>query len=181
MACRRFLVTTLVCALACLCSSCGPRMRQQISIKPYSRQMPAMPTGSVPTTGRLRTLTASATPLLTKKGPHPSPLLTKEGQGVVANGRIYYSYYCLMCHGARGDGNGPVGQSYVPKPTDLSSNAVTKLTDGELYAKMLHGVGHDPVMDQTVPLARRRQIVAYVRSLAGRRRGVLAHPYAGKQ
>ncbi len=146
----------VVCALAGLCSSCGPRMRQQIAVQPYSRQMPAMPAGAVPTTGRLETLTA------VQAAARPTPKL---GARAIADGRIYYGYYCRMCHGSKGDGNGPVGQSYVPKPADLSSDAVARLTDGELYAGMLQGVGHEPVMVQTVPLGQRWQIVAYVRSL----------------
>lgn len=144
------------------CVSCGPRMREQISIKPYSRQMPAMPAGGVPTTGRLRTLTAAEA----KNARNP---LTVSAE-VLDDGRIYYGYYCLMCHGATGDGNGPVGQSYVPEPTDLSSEAVRRLSDGQLYDRMLHGVGHDPVMSETVVPGHRWQIVAYVRTFSARRR-----------
>jgi mono/diheme cytochrome c family protein len=86
----------------------------------------------------------------------------------VDNGRIYYGYYCLMCHGENGDGNGPVGQSYVPKPTDLSTTAVTGMTDGELYNAMLRGVGHDPVLIQTALPEHRWPLVLYVRKFSGR-------------
>ena len=82
------------------------------------------------------------------------------------NGKIYYGYYCLMCHGPKGDGNGPVGQSYVPKPTDLSSPRLIGITDGELYRRMLHGEGHDPVLDQTVQPAHRWPLVLYVRTFS---------------
>ncbi|MHB1458658.1 MAG: c-type cytochrome [Armatimonadota bacterium] len=84
----------------------------------------------------------------------------------VDDGRIFYGYYCRMCHGVQGDGNGPVGESYVPKPADLSQPAIRKLTDDELTRRMLHGRGHDPVMEQTVPLERRKPIVEYVRTLS---------------
>ena len=158
MGCRRILSTALVCAVAGTCVSCGPRMREQVSVKPYDRQMPAMPAGAVPTTGRLQTLTAAQAKLKV------NPL--RGSREALANGRIYYGYYCIMCHGAKGDGNGPVGQSYVPKPTDLSSSKISRLTDGQLYGSMLHGIGHDPVMSQTVPLNQRWRIVTYVRSFA---------------
>jgi len=147
----------LIC-LACLaCASCGPHMNQQISIKPYSRKMPTMSPGTVPTTGRLDTWTLSQTKL-TK-----SPI--EKNSAVISDGRVYYGYYCLMCHGEIGDGNGPVGQSFIPKPTDLRAQAIKKLSDGELYRRMLQGNGHDPVMTQTVPPEHRWPIVLYMRGL----------------
>jgi hypothetical protein len=144
-------------ALACVCVSCGPRMITQVSEKPYKSRMPDMPTGTVPTTGRLATLTQTQSTL--KTNPLPQ---TRE---TIDDGRIYYGYYCLMCHGGKGDGNGPVGQSYVPKPTDLTSSEVARLTDGQLYGRMLHGPGHDPVMAQTVLPEHRWPLVHYIRTL----------------
>lgn len=146
----------VICALSC--ASCGPHMRIQASIKPYEQKMPNAPVGTVPTRGRLQTYTAlqsasAANPLT----PNPT---------VLSNGRIYYGYYCVMCHGADGRGNGPVGQSYVPKPTDLTSASVTGMTDGRLYRGMLSGVGHSPVMDQTVLPEHRWPLVLYVRTLS---------------
>lgn len=151
-------------ALGCvfLCSSCGPRMRDQISIQPYERQMPGMPAGSVPTRGRIQTLTALQVN-------QPNPL--QPTQANIKRGELYYGHYCRMCHGPKGDGDGPVGESYVPKPTDLTSEAVTGLTDGQVYARMLTGTGHSPVMVGTVPPGQRWPIVLYVRSLADRQGG----------
>lgn len=160
MTCKWTVRIALVFATALTCASCGPRMREQISIQPFSRQMPLMPTGTVPTTSRLQTITAQQSKLKT----NPMP----KSQAVLDDGRIFYGYYCRQCHGANGDGNGPVGQSYVPEPADLSSSAVRKLNDGQFYAGMLHGVGHDPIMSQTVPLDQRWQTVAYARSFTRR-------------
>lgn len=154
------LMLALVCAS--FCASCGPHMIDQPSIRPYSRRMPELPAGSVPTTGRLVTLTLQQSKL-TANPLKPTP-------ETLANGRIYYGYYCLMCHGAAGDGNGPVGQSYVPKPTDLSSPAVSALNDGQLYGGMLHGTGHDPVLMETVPPEHRWPLVMFVRTFASGKR-----------
>lgn len=148
----------IVCICALSCASCGPRMRIQPSIQPFEKQMPDMPKGVVPTSGRLQTFTLEQSKLAANPLPKTSTNLQ--------NGRIYYGYYCLMCHGAKGDGNGPVGESYVPKPADLSAPAVTKLSDGELYKRMLTGIGHDPVMGQTVLPNQRWPIVMYVRKFA---------------
>lgn len=148
----------LACVCALSCASCGPRMRIQPSIQPFERQMPDMPRGTVPTSGRLETFTAEQSRLAANPLPNTPANLR--------NGRIYYGYYCLMCHGSKGDGNGAVGESYIPKPADLSSPAVAGLSDGELYQRMLVGVGHDPVMTQTVPPDQRWPIVMYIRTLA---------------
>lgn len=148
-----------ICAFAC--SSCGPHMRDQASIKPYEKLMPKKPAGIVPTGGTLTMTTLQQS----KAAANPLP----RDRVNTRNGRIYYGYYCLMCHGSKGDGNGPVGESYVPKPTPLTSPRITSMTDGQLYAAMLRGVGHDPVMSQTVLPEHRWPLVMYVRTFAARR------------
>lgn len=149
----------LLALLLCVClPSCAPHMQNQPNIKPYKQKMPAMPAGTTPTKGRAMTLVVQQARLAT------NPVAATPS--AVKNGRIYYGYYCLMCHGKSGDGNGPVGESYVPKPTDLGSPAVAALTDGQLYQRMLTGVGHDPVMVQTVLPGHRWPLVAYVRTFA---------------
>lgn len=133
-------------------------MYNQVSLRPYKQQLPPMPAGTTPVKGRAVTYVAQQAKLA------KSPIASTPA--VVKNGRIFYGYYCLMCHGEKGDGNGPVGQSYVPKPSDLSSQAVVKLNDGQLYRAMLTGTGHDPVMIGTVPPENRWPLVAYVRTFA---------------
>lgn len=150
----------LACTAALCCASCGPRMRVQPSIKPYEMKMPEQPAGTVSTRGRMVTFTEQQSRLA--RNPLPATPLN------LHNGRIYYGYYCLTCHGERGDGDGPVGQSYVPKPTDLASGHVAKMNDGELYIAMLTGNGHDPVLIQTVLPDHRWPLVMYVRTLAKR-------------
>lgn len=144
--------------LAVFCSSCGPRMDRQPSIKAYHQRVPPMPQGTVPTTGRHQTAT------LDQSKPAKNPLPTTP-ENLTAGGK-YYGNYCAFCHGRQGRGDGPVATVLTPKVTDLTSPEVSKLNDGQLYDRMLHGVGHDPVMEQTVLADRRWQIVMYVRSLA---------------
>lgn len=145
--------------LTAACSSCGPRMKEQISIQPYRGKVPDVPKNTIP----FKTLLGSINP---QKSKQEKPI-SKASQ--LDDGRIFYGYYCRMCHGAKGDGNGPVGESYVPKPADLSQPAIQKLTDDELSYHMLHGPGHDPVMKQTVPLERRKSIIMYIRSFGSKK------------
>lgn len=116
-----------------------------------------MPEGTVPTRGRLETLIREQSQLAA------NPLPRTEVN--IRNGRIFYGYYCLMCHGSDGRGDGIVGQGYVPKPTDLTSSQIAELSDGELYIRMLTGTGHDPALIQTVLPDHRWPIVMYIRTL----------------
>lgn len=148
----------LSCMCVVCCASCGPRMLTQPSIQPFQQPMPAMPADVVPTTGSPNSITMKQSKL--KVNPLPASKLN------LANGRIYYGYYCLTCHGEKGDGQGPVGVAYVPKAADLRTSRVAALSDGELYLKMLTGRGHAPVMEQTVFPDQRWPLVMYVRTLA---------------
>jgi hypothetical protein len=142
--------------------SCFPRMRDQASIKPFEKEMPEVPANQVPFAG-----------------PNPLPLTEAEAARLanpvkptadtISLGGIYYGYYCLMCHGQSGRGEGPVGQSYVPAPTDLTSPKMQGLADGALARAMVLGSGHEPVLESTVPLERRWYIIHYLRSLRASR------------
>jgi hypothetical protein len=118
----------------------GPHMKDQPSIKEFQAEMPLMPAGTVPVE------------------PVPRPAVMEEtAQNPLAataenieRGSVYYQYYCIFCHGKKGDGNGPVGQSYVPVPSDLRSDKIQAYPDGKLYNAMLDGEGHQPVLRQVV-------------------------------
>jgi hypothetical protein len=133
-------------------------MKDQPHILSYQYQMPLPPKGifpvepdknSFPSPSRLRMM----------RNPLPD---TKENR---EKGRIYYNYYCVFCHGESGQGNGPVGNSYMPKPADLHASKILKMTDGELFRAMLTGTGHDPVLLRIIPSQHRWYLVLYAREL----------------
>lgn len=160
MKAHRLALLTIACVCGLICAGCGPRMRVQPSLQPYERRMPQMADNAVPTNGRLQTLTEQQSQLA--RNPLP------RNRTNLRNGEIYYRYYCLMCHGQDGSGEGPVGNSYVPKPADLTSPEIAAMTDGQLYRAMLYGVGHDPVLEQTVLPEHRWPIVMHVRGMSER-------------
>jgi len=140
----------------------GPRMRMQPNVRPFQAEVPPLPTGVVPvdlpdasSSGRVPAEEDAA------KMVNPLPA-TEEN---AARGKVYYQYYCVFCHGEKGDGNGPVGQSYTPKPADLRAPKVQAYSDGQMLRSMLTGEGHEPVLEKVVPMEHRWYLVYYVRIL----------------
>jgi mono/diheme cytochrome c family protein len=83
----------------------------------------------------------------------------------LARGKIYYTYYCIFCHGGDGSGNGPVGQSYLPAPADLRTPAIANGDERKLLTAIIHGNGHDPLLERVVANEHRPYLVFYIRSL----------------
>ena len=136
----------------------GPRMYEQTHIRAFQAVMPPAPKGSVPTTDWPPPLVSSA------EAAHlASPLPWTAASA--ARGKVYYSYYCEFCHGASGAGDGPVGESYVPRPADLRAAKITAYSDGQLLRASLLGTGHEPVLERVVRAEHRWYLVMYVREL----------------
>lgn len=52
--------------------------------------------------------------------------------GDAAKGKAIYEQKCLMCHGAKGKGDGPAGAMMNPRPADFTSPASKMKSEGEL-------------------------------------------------
>ncbi len=134
----------------------GPRMRTQPNIRSFQARMPLTPPGVVPVRDPVPRL-----PSLLEVKNLKNPLKpTKEN---IARGKVYYTYYCSFCHGDTGRGDGPVGQSYTPKPTDLNSPEIKSYSDGRLLHAILAGPGHEPVLHRVILPDHRWYLVLYTR------------------
>ncbi len=78
-----------------------------------------------------------------------------------------FERYCEACHGAKGKGDGPMGQVLIPPAADLTSQSLQTKSDDELVRSIREGVpgtGMPPFKrrwtEQTL-----RSVLAYVRSL----------------
>ena len=73
--------------------------------------------------------------------------------------------YCVFCHGETGAGDGPVGYSYIPVPSDLRTAKVKSFSEGELLRAMLMGTGHELVLKKVILAEYRWHLELYTRSL----------------
>lgn len=133
----------------------GPRMRVQQHIRAFQAVLPQVPPGTVPV----------------PNAPQRKQAALSDGDALAA-GMVYYRYYCVFCHGERGDGTGPVGQSYQPVPANLTAGRLQEYDDRRLLNAMLTGIGHEPVLKRVVDPEHYPSLVRYVRSLSERAEGV---------
>ncbi|GBC59781.1 hypothetical protein DENIS_0722 [Desulfonema ishimotonii] len=139
------------------------RMWETPAVRPHEEELLVMPEGTVPVSG------GEAFHRLADAGSLLSPLAMND-PAVVRAGETGYGYYCIQCHGKYLDGNGTVGQSFQPLPTDLRSQGVQAQANGMLFKTVSYGIPdkRQPALATTVSVEERWQIIAYIRS-QGRR------------
>jgi mono/diheme cytochrome c family protein len=133
------------------------RMKEDEAINTQRAAMPQMPQGTLPVKDGVEALRNANLDDL--RNPLP---FSKE---MIEQGRVGYGYYCAQCHGVRADGNGTVGQSFAPLPTDLSLPYVQDQGDGELFYKISLGFLRHPPLAYTVSEHDRWAIINFIRSL----------------
>jgi mono/diheme cytochrome c family protein len=65
-----------------------------------------------------------------------------------AQGKKLYSEKCQICHGVKGDSNGPAGAGLSPKPADFTKSSFWQGdVDKKITDTILHGHGMMPSFD----------------------------------
>jgi mono/diheme cytochrome c family protein len=82
----------------------------------------------------------------------------------VGQGRRLYETFCLVCHGARGEGDGPI-VPLIPNPPAYQSERVRAMPAGQLFHVITFGSGRMPSYRSQVPVDDRWLIVSYVQTL----------------
>ena len=145
-------------AMGYLLTGCDyARMKDQESVRTYEAEMPGTVEGTIPIDGGI-ILLKSENPLKIQNPLSSTP-------ETLERGRTAYGYFCIMCHGPKLDGNGTVGQSFAPLPTDLTSSYVRRQSDGALFYKISLGYRRHPPLANTVDGKDRWAILRYIRSL----------------
>ena len=139
------------------------RMRETPAVRPYEEPLLIKEAGLVPVNGGEAVYRVSA-------GTDIQSPIDMAQPAVIARGKAVYLTYCAQCHGYNYDGNGTVGQSFAPLPTDLRSAKVQDSPAGVLFKSISYGVpdGRQPPLHATITVEDRWKVVAYVKSLGFR-------------
>ena len=139
------------------------RMRETPAVRPYEAPLLIKETGLVPADGGEAIYRVSA-------GTDIQSPIDMTRSVVIARGKAVYMIYCAQCHGPNYDGNGTVGQSFAPLPTDLRSADVQDSPVGVLFKNVSYGIpdGRQPPLHATITVDDRWKVVAFVKSLGTR-------------
>lgn len=144
-------------------------MVDQPSEKPQESVAPPGP-GSVPTTGgepvpspaddeQADEMKSAAAELA-----NPVPATATS----IRRGKASFEVNCLVCHGARGTGDGPVGLKFVTKaPVDLNDDYTQSQSDGELFFTLTRGRALMPAYRDSLSIEERWDLINYIRSEFG--------------
>jgi mono/diheme cytochrome c family protein len=112
--------------------------------------------------------------------PKLAPLKLGDGRTVAAEtltrGRDVYTYYCMSCHGERGDGQGPSAVGMRPPPRNFRQGlfkfggvAAGELpTDEALKRTVRRGLHGTPMLPWDVPAADLEAVVQYLKTFSPR-------------
>jgi mono/diheme cytochrome c family protein len=86
---------------------------------------------------------------------------------LLQRGQQRYTIYCLPCHSALGDGDGPVVRHGFPRPPSYLEPRLREAPDRHFFDVITQGHGVMPAYADRVSAQDRWAIVAYVRALQG--------------
>ena len=90
----------------------------------------------------------------------PTPTFT---QSMIVKGEKEYKAFCSHCHGDNLDGQGTVGQSFHPLPTNLLNPDAVKMTDEQMFAIISYGREKTPGLASSMTVDSRLSVIKYVR------------------
>jgi mono/diheme cytochrome c family protein len=91
--------------------------------------------------------------------------------GTLERGRALYETFCFVCHGERGQGDGPLVPR-IPNPPAYTSPRVRTMAPGQIFHVISRGSGRMPSYAAQIPYDERWLVVLYVMEL--RERGAVA-------
>lgn len=90
---------------------------------------------------------------------------TLAGSGDADKGKRVYDTNCLICHGEGGKGDGIIGASLSPPPTDLTGLQVKRTPDADLLAVIREGRATMPAWKKRLTDQDIQNVLMYVRTL----------------
>ncbi len=89
---------------------------------------------------------------------------TDSTEAVIKNGKLLYERFCLLCHGAEGNGDGPVSTKYFGI-ANLNGVAYQALNEGHIYQVITYGKGLMGAHGSQLDVEERWEIARYVKAL----------------
>ena len=160
--------------LACALVACTPgaypadvftEMHYQRSQRRLEPDRKTAPPDAVPVSG------GRAVYSYDEAGAQPNPIV--RSPETLQHASDIYAVNCAMCHGAAGDGRGPMAQYFtragtVP-PADLTAAPTRGRADGQLAWIVTYGLGNMPAFRALLSEADTWSAVLYIRELQARR------------
>ena len=136
------------------------RMRETPAVRPHEEPLLLMQDGVVPVSD------GEAFLRITEAKDLKPPFNLHEPTAIESGKELYFTF-CAQCHGQHYDGNGTVGQSFSPLPTDLRSEKVQSMPAGKFFKDISYGLpkGRQPPLATTIEITDRWRIIAFVQSL----------------
>ncbi len=80
-------------------------------------------------------------------------------------GAVLFGINCVICHGQGGKGDGVLNGFFNPKPFDLTSDAVQKLPNSEIFLVITQGRDPMPSLAENLGVQERWDVINHVRTL----------------
>ncbi len=144
-------------------------MVDQPSAKPQESIAPAEP-NAIPVTGGefLPAPTSEAEIFDAKEAAAAIPNPVAANAESIARGEYFYRINCLVCHGAEGRGDGPVGLKFTdPTPVDLNEDYTQDQADGQIFFTLTRGRVAMPFYRDALSQQERWDVINYIRNEFG--------------
>lgn len=82
----------------------------------------------------------------------------------LAEGKVLFETYCLVCHGDRGKGDGPISDK-IPRPPSYTSDRVRQFPAGRIFHVITKGWNKMPSYAAQLNTDDRWKVVTYVKFL----------------
>ena len=82
-----------------------------------------------------------------------------------ARGEFVFNTYCMLCHGASGEGDGPVASRGFPTPASLLAPNARAIADGRIFHVVTYGQGNMPGHASQIAPDDRWKVTLWVRHL----------------
>ena len=85
----------------------------------------------------------------------------------ISRGKELYKVNCLLCHGEKGDGKGPLSADLKVKPGNFTDKQMMQMmTDGEIFYKISKGKDPMPAWGDKLKENERWDLVNYIKTFA---------------